>query len=335
MHKITLSDYIKTIRKYSKNTRKSYQDILSILFGIICSIDESYHVYDASSSRIINREYDVPFDVREKYNNKSKNDKRNDSNIFINRMVDSSSIDALIKEVKKQILFSDISYTDKKSIENTKDSYDILSFYLNIAIINDNRIHINETLYKNNNGIIKLINGDLIAMSFNKKLTQEDKIVVIPVDSNFNMKLKDSKGNDIISKDAIHGKWIIKINSFNIKRPKIEYINNHDFKIGIYSVNKTKFYLLPISELKSRNKAESSIKTIQKALNALACEYNISGNGTPLYIPLIGTGRSRLKLDLKESIELIKNNFINNENGFYGEVNIVIYNKNVEELEDL
>lgn len=331
---ITLSDYIKTIRKYSKNARKSYQEILSILFEVICYIDIPYCICSASSSRIMNREYDVPFEVREAYNNKSENDKRNASNNFVNKMIDPSSIDSLLKDVKDQILNSDASSSIKNSIENSKDYRDILSIYLNLAIIKDNRINIDKILYKTNSGIIKLISGDLIALSFNKKLTQENKIVVIPVDSKFKMKLKDSKGNDVISKDSLHGKWIIKMNSFDIKRPKIDYINNHDVKMGIYTFGNTKFYLLPISKLKSRNKAESNFETIQKALKTLSNEYNISGNGAPLYVPLIGTGRSKLNLSSKESIELIKNSFINNKEGFYGKINIVIYNKNVKELED-
>lgn len=332
---ITLSDYIKTIRKHSKNTRKSYQEILSILFEIICSNDDSYPLCSASSSRIINREYDVPLNVREAYNKMPENDKRKDSDNFVNIMIDPSSLDILTKEIKEQILNSNVSYNIKNSIESMEDYYEILSVYLKLAIITDNRIHINKVIYKSNNATIRLINGDLIAMSFNKKLTLDDKIIVIPVDSKFTMRLKDSKGNDVISKDTIHGKWISKINSYNIKRPKIDYINDYEIKIGIYSFNKTKFYLLPISKLKVRNKAESNIEIIKKALKAISSEYNISGNGKPLYIPLIGTGRSRINLTYKESIELIKDSFINNKDGFYGEVNIVIYNKNVEELEDI
>ena len=149
---ITLSDYIKTIRKHSKNTRKSYQEILSILFEIICSNDNSYPLCSASSSRIINREYDIPLNVREAYNKMPESDKRKDSDNFINIMIDPSSLDILTKEIKEQILNSNVSYNIKNSIKSMEDYYEILSVYLKLAITTDNRIHIsNYSIKKSKN----------------------------------------------------------------------------------------------------------------------------------------------------------------------------------------
>lgn len=77
------------------------------------------------------------------------------------------------------------------------------------------------------------------------------------------------------------------------------------------------------------------METISDAISALVSEYNISGQGVPIYVPLIGTGRSRVKLTLKESMNLIKETFLKNESGFFGDVKIVANPKIIEELEDL
>lgn len=334
MKTITLSLYIKTIRKYSKNCRKSYQNILSNLFNFIYN-DNNYFVESTTSSRIMNGEYDVPYDVREKYNNESMENKKKISDKFINQMIDESAMDKLVDEMKGNVKLSDISMQTKKLILNSDDALLILSSILTIAIISSNKKTLNQCLYKNNNGSIDLICGDIIALGFNKKLTISNKIVVIPVDDKFTMILKNQDGEDFISKDSIHGKWISRINKLGIEDLKIKYFKSIDnVKIGKCEIGKTFFYLLPISSLKERNKAESNVDVIKKSLDFLATEYNVSGQGIPMYIPLLGTGRSRAHLSLKDSISLIKNAFLTNENGFFGEIKIVIYTKNIDELED-
>lgn len=76
MGTITLSWYIKTIRKYSKNRRKSYQKILEDLFNLILKEKDAYYVESTSSSRIMNNEYDVPYIIRERFNEESLDEKK-------------------------------------------------------------------------------------------------------------------------------------------------------------------------------------------------------------------------------------------------------------------
>ncbi len=335
MKSITLSLYIKTFREHSKNHRESFQEILSNLFGMIHDID-AYPVESTTSSRIMNGEYDVPYQIRKEYNKKTDKEKMAVSDEFVSQMIDLSSTDMLIKEIRKIISESNISIQSKKELENEGDSHKILCSFLTIAIITDNRKILNKVLYKSNNASITLIGGDLIALGFNKKLAITNRIVVIPVDDKFTMAFKSQDGEDIISKDTIHGKWLSRVNKSYVQMPKIKYVkSNEKIRIGKVKIGKTEFYLLPVSSLKERYKAESSLDMINSAIKALTSEYNISGQGTPIYVPLIGTGRSRARLSLKESIDLIKDSFIRNENGFFGDVKIVVNQKIIEELEDL
>ena len=336
MGSITLSWYIKTIRKHSKNCRESYQNIINELFEVIFYDDEKIHfVESTTSSRIMNGEYDVPKDVRKKYNGESEENKRKISDAFIGQKIDLSSMDMLIHEVKEKISLSTVSEQTKDMILNETDSLKVLSYVLSIVIISSNRIVLDKNLYKDNNGSIDLIGGDLIALGFNKKLATSERIVVIPVDDRFTMIFQNEEGEDVISKDTLHGKWLMRMNKLGIAKPKIKYIKASDnARIGKIKVAKTEFYLLPVSSLKERNKAESGQETITSALNALALEYNISGQGIPMYVPLIGTGRSRAHLSLNESLSLIKGIFLGNKDGFFGNVKIVVYSKNIDELEE-
>lgn len=336
MGNITLFWYIKTIRKYSKNCRESYQSILNKFFEIIfCDDKQTHYVESTTSSRIMNGEYDVPREVREKYNSESDEKKKKISDLFVKQMIDSSSMDRLIHEVKEKVSLSEISGQTKEMILNEKDSLKLLSFVLSIAIISSNKITLDKNLYKDNNGSIDLISGDLIALGFNKKLATTERIVVIPVDDKFTMAFQNDEGEDIISKDTIHGKWLLRMNKLGIEKPKIKYYKaTANVKIGKTKVGKTEFYLLPVSSLKERNKAESGREMIMNALSALASEYNISGQGIPMYVPLIGTGRSRAHLSLNESISMIKGIFLGYKDGFFGDVNIVVHPKNINELEE-
>jgi hypothetical protein len=319
---LTLSWYIKTIRKYSKNCRRSYQSILQKLFDLVLCNNEDYDVESTTSSRIMNGEYDVPYVFREKYNNASPEKKKYISDQFIIQMIDSSSMDMLIFEIKDFIVSTNISIKTKNIILNEDDAFKILSLILSIAVISSNKISLEKNLYNSTNGTIDLISGDIIAIGFNKKLAINDKIVVIPVDDKFTMIFKNQYGDDVISKDSLHGKWLLRINKLGIQNPKIKY-------------EKTEFYLLPVSSLKKRYKAESGIEVIKSMLNLLASEYSISGQGVTIYVPLIGTGRSRAHLSLNDSISLIKESFLRNENGFFGKVKIVLYKKNINVWETL
>ncbi len=334
MGSIALSWYIKTIRKHSKNRSESYQNIINELFDAIFYDDEKIHfVESTTSSRIMNGEYDVPKNVRKKYNGESEENKKKISDAFIGQKIDLSSMDMLIHEVKEKISLSSISEQTKNIILNENDSLKVLSYVLSIVIISSNRIVLDKNLYKDNNGSIDLISGDLIALGFNKKLATSERIVVIPVDDRFTMIFQNEEGESLISKDTVHGKWLARMNGLGIEKPKIKCIKaSNNVRIGKIKVAKTEFYLLPVSSLKERNKAESGKETITSALNALASEYNISGQGIPMYVPLIGTGRSRAHLSLNDSMSLIKGIFLGNKDGFFGNVKIVVYSKNIDEL---
>lgn len=240
MKRITLSLYIKTIRENSKNHSKSLQSILGDLFGIIHK-EGVFPVESTTSSRIMTGEYDVPYQIREEYNKGNDEDKLAISNEFIGKMIDPSYMDVLMREVRKIISESNISAESKSELETETDHHKVLSSFLTIAIITNNKT-LNKVLYKSNNASITLIGGNIIALGFNKKLATTNRIVVIPVDDRFTMLFDSQDGESVISKDTIHGKWLLRMNKSVTTMPKIKYVKvSETIRIGKLKLGKTEF----------------------------------------------------------------------------------------------
>ena len=101
---------------------------------------------------------------------------------------------------------------------------------------------------------------------------------------------------------------------------------------AIVTIDNTNFYLTAVSKFNKKNKAESEISYIRDALNSLIDMYDIEGQGFDLYIPLIGSGRSRTGMTLQESYELIVKSIINRKNEIYGRIHITIRPSQITEV---
>ena len=332
MKKITFSWFIKSIRPYARNPKIAYR---SLIEDLCCSFNHNFGFVESSaSSRIMNNEYDVPGALRDVVIKNTFDNNLESSKAFVDGFLNKANFDCLIAELKKYLRNTDVSDAVIESIIEEKNQYKVFAMVLEIAILNDNRSSVGAVLYQSGDNKIKLMSGDLLAIAFNKKVATSDRIVVIPVDSDFTMNLSDS-----ISEDSIHGKWIKRMKKDHVSskaiKSRTKYVESGVFPtIGKIKKGKTEFYLTPVSKLGYRNKAGSNLDELTAAIDAVVNEYNVSGQGLPLYIPLMGTGRSRVNLSLTESINLIKNRFVNSPSGFYGLVNVVVYHKDAEKLEE-
>lgn len=333
MNKITLSYVIKTLRPYTIIPNQSYQKMLGDIFSIITK-DKCFYLESTCSSRIMNNEYDVPIKVRNAINNDNLEKLKSDLILFLNRNMNNSQIDTLRKILEKDIISANLSNDFKTTLIETKDNYEFLYKILFTSFITDNRMKIDKQLLKNDFFILKLESGDIISMAFNIKECKNFKIVVIPVDDEFTMILsKHGDNNPLISKDSIHGKWLTRLfelgfTSAKIKR-KIEYIDNQFLKIGKFIYNQTEFWLIPTSHLGKRNKSESSKNFIEKAVDAIIDEYDISGQGEELLIPLLGSGRARVFTSNQDSINFISEKIINKSKTLKGKIKLIIYKKDI------
>lgn len=205
--------------------------------------------------------------------------------------------------------------------------------------------------------------GDLLKIGFN--ITKATKnIVVIPVNSAFDTIVEEAgeqNPNPLVSIATIHGKWINKflkkenntqeelneriqesLKRFNYKH--IEVLNQKDKKRGNLEVyktgtiatidgsNNTVYYLLAISNFDDSNKAQSNRKIVTAAFDELLEFYDTHGQGHPLYVPLLGTGRSRTGITHVRSFKMLKSSILRSEEQINGQINIVIHDKDKHKI---
>lgn len=167
-------------------------------------------------------------------------------------------------------------------------------------------------------------------------------VVVIPVDTAFSTRL--SSGVEeydpfAVSSETIHGKWLEREfangeseqtlsarvrDSLGMRGASASV--SERFPIGTVAPideNNVTSCLLAIAELDENGNARTDEESLSLAVDSLARFYDMECMGHPLYVPLMGTGRSRAGLDYQQSFELIFNGLKRNVGRIQGSVTIV------------
>lgn len=76
----------------------------------------------------------------------------------------------------------------------------------------------------------------------------------------------------------------------------------------------------------------SEKEKIETALKKMLEFYDCKGQGYELYLPLVGTGRSRAGLSYQESYNLIKKVLLENEGQIQGHITIVVQTEVLRKL---
>lgn len=212
------------------------------------------------------------------------------------------------------------------------------------------------TIWKNGTGSITLIYADLLKLSFSKRRSrQKPKIAVIPVNTGFDTTV----GKGIVSQESIQGKWITKMQeegfsqsdldeliNKEIQRQKLEPLyqitrNSDNQKCLVYpqgsvlalsGIHGTTFFLLALSDFDNNNVAQCSKDDIVRAIQSLITFYNKVGQGAPLYVPLLGTGLSRVGLSHEESLRILSSLLNLYSDQIHGSINIVVYSKDKDKV---
>ena len=214
-------------------------------------------------------------------------------------------------------------------------------------------------IWKNGSNVAEMITGDLFQFGFNHR-KQKKNIVVIPVNTAFDTHVtRKLEGNSkpIVSENTIHGQWLNRMEQSgedmealesrivgSLKHLGYRYVNVKDnangnanqFEIGsialIETVN-TVYLLCAVSEFDEFNNAQSSPKKIAIAIKSILQVYDKVGQGYDLYIPLIGTGRSRAGLSIKEAYDLLTGSIIENWPLIQGHIYLVLRPEDRNEIE--
>lgn len=343
LKQFVFANLIVILKKYANNPSDSFQLFLTDLFDAIGKNDDEYDIDmlpSNTSSRIMTRQYDVPNDIRNIINKTPRERIKNAIACFCNDKINIYEKEKLFNELLTYINNSfNISPESKQLLNNATSLVDLITDSIIMTVRLDNRLKINEEIWCNGNNKIKLVSGDLMALSFNSKEKGIPKIVVIPIDVDNHLHVSGiNESNPEVSIKTLHGMWLKKMEQYHsiaeIQRMITENVINPN-EIGSISkvcVNAVMFYLVSLSKFDAHNKANSNIDNLKKCIQSILEEYDNSGQGYPLYIPLLGTGRSRIGLSYEESIKIIKDECLKHKNKIQGEIHIIIYTKNLEEI---
>ncbi len=187
--------------------------------------------------------------------------------------------------------------------------------------------------------------------------------MVIPVNTSFDTIVDENlalSAKPLVSSTTIHGMWIknmIKngfavenidteidkyISSRNIepikiltcqekKRGKLKYFEKGTIVI-LEGKNNIEFFLLALSEFNENNKAQASKEEVIKCVEKLLDVYDTSGQGYEMFVPLMGTGRSRAELTHCDSLQIMKSIFLLYNERIHGKINITIYPKDRDKV---
>ena len=102
--------------------------------------------------------------------------------------------------------------------------------------------------------------------------------------------------------------------------------------ISIIETDNAVYFLSAISEFDEFNNAQSTPEKINIAIRSILRMYDKVGQGYDLYIPLIGTGRSRAGLSITDAYDLLTRNIIENTNLIHGHIYLVLRPEDRDEI---
>ncbi len=345
---MNLAGYVKVLKRYALNKKISFEVFFNavlkpyILAGEVDNKKNEEIYFDkARTSRILNRHDDVPGALRKALNCKNiyvwteENFKD-----FVNDYLDPNEIQAAVEEISEMVE-ADSFIKNKEALLGKKAvPYVFLADVLIecIKLKNDGFDPEGEIL-RNGAYCVKVVYRDIFHYAFRKRANKKS-IVVIPVDTGFHTHVtrEYEKGkNSEVSATSIHGQFLSKwkqsgenvdVLSQRIRGSlKVADGNTDKYPLGtIATIEKdsTIFYLIAISEFDDNNNAHSSKEEIIRCVDELSIFYDKYGDGYDIFIPLMGTGKSRAAVSLQESYDILVDCYTKNITRIQGNIHIVI-----------
>ena len=347
---MTLAGYVKCLKRHAINCSISDEDFLNALLKPLVDAGRlknknrmEFHLDKSRTSLLLNRQADVPKALRKvlpKYG--LYKDVEDNFRDFLSDYIDDSEMETVICEVSEMIQ-EESQIGNKEAILNKADNPNIfLADALIEAIkLKNDGLGSEGELVRNGSFCVKAIYADIFKYAFKARF-KTPRIVVIPVDSEFHMKVTRNYENNSrpeVSAQTIHGQWLTRweqagANVSDLPERIRESLKNTGSQAveGKYPVGtiaeieegKTIYYLLVISDFDRNNTAHSTKDNIEEAIEKMANFYDKRGNGYDIYIPLLGTGKSRSNLSLQESYDCILDFFQNHKDLIQGNIYIVI-----------
>lgn len=371
MSGFTMSAYIKTLKKAAINENISDEEFVRELFNPLIEAgnvkDKNGSQLDLDKtrvSRLLAGKDDVPGAMRKALSIYNIEDSLEDGfDCFVNDILDENKIPTVVDSVSDMIQADSTMNEKTKSkllgMKNDKVYYLIHTFIEAVKIDNREKTE-NRVIWQKGNNSIEVIGGDLFKFGFGNRSIKKKNIVCIPVNTTFETKVTtktEQEQKPLVSENTLHGKWLKRwVEAGNTIKELDKRIADNINLQGLESVGKAPaengkilcypigsivnvetenaiYYLLAISDFDKNNNARSEREKIKTALEKLLEFYDCKGQGYDLYLPLIGTGRSRAGLSHQESFDLIKEVLLNNEGLIQGHIIIDVESSVLEKLD--
>ncbi len=202
---------------------------------------------------------------------------------------------------------------------------------------------------------VNLLAGDLFAFAYDEEDEKyaSENIVVIPVESTFCTHLSspiDSFEGNFVSSNTIHGMFLKRWMDYGKSTQDLDKLIWHNLEIqyGVAGIADKRmpigtiaavpgrqciYFLLAISKMDDKGIARCSEDDLENAVLSLLSFYDRYGQGNQIYMPLIGTGRSRANLTLQESFEKIIGLIKGNRENIHGDITIVALPEKIREID--
>lgn len=354
------SELMKTLKPYSINPGESDENFVNDFLSPLIEVgkikmngNEVFYLSKPRVSDILNKKTDVPASLQ---SISERIDIEHDlARLFESQLESLFDYDVISKCIEAVCTLigqsSNLSEEEKKRMLLAKDQQPL--FFSSVLIKSlkvsnkDNRCF---DIFSFGENRVNVVIGDLF--SFASRRAKRNTIIVVPVNNSFDTVITRKYEVDtmpLVSDSTIHGQFIDRWIKGGHELSELDDMISHELsskgympldysagsgngKTACYEIgsvvpitwNNSTVYLLPISEFDHDNVAISSSHYIDKALRSLMGFYNIYGQGNPLYIPLIGTGRSRANLSYQESFDLFIKVITDNQTKVFGNINLVI-----------
>ena len=349
---MNFASYVKTLKKYAINRKISDETFLNAVLEpyitagkVNNKLNEDFYLDKSRTSLLLNGSDYTPGALRLALSVSTLyEDTEENFTDFINEQLRRDEIGKLIEDLCA-LIEDDADIGDKSTLMSKKDTPAIFLADTLIEMIKhrNNGGATKGEITRNGAYCLSVIYEDIFKYGFRKR-AREKNIVVIPVDDKFHTHITRKYENASlpeVSEKTLHGQWLMRCekSGMDLEQLKDRIVENlclrkiYSDDEGSYPIGtiatienaNTIFYLLVISSFDGNNNARTTKDNITLAIEKLANHYDCYGEGYNLYIPLMGTGKSRANISLQESLDLIMGYYYQNQSMIQGNIHIVVY----------
>lgn len=361
--RLTLASFVRALKRHALDP--SISDV-TFLDGLIDSYVESERVKDRKGnplsldksrvSKLLSGREDVPRALRAPLARYGIYE-RTESGLepFVEDFIDGEDLSGLVDDLCVLVRGDGSLSTDAKErlLSTTEETVAFLAAIFIEALKADNRTDSRVVIWSHGPNSLGLIPGNLLDLGFSNR-SKRRVMVVVPVNTSFETHVTrkyERSTTQLVADSTIHGQWLTRMGEAGqadgLRRRILDDLEGRysvssgfgegtqSYPIGSIAVIETKravFCLLAISTFDENNRATSTAEDIRKAVVDLLRFYDVAGQGLDMYLPLLGTGRSRAGLGYQESLELIVGTCMDNRSSLLGKVTIVASTEAMREL---